>query len=651
MVKKFTTLMLMGLVALPALSRVAQADDLEDRVAALEEKSEGWDLSSRIHWSGDFRFRTDYLNADIPKAYTALSVARGTEWFTDPNVLGTPAADGDTSTAENGISYTTIDNSHTINFGPMAAANIGTGNMIYGFFASLGVPAPQAAGGAGALMGYVLYGDPGAVTVTDPGTGPGTATVTVDPNATELSAADKAHNLVNIMKGLSPLGIPAFTPAQRAMLFAGMGYQAAPATTYENDTAYTNRLRLNLRAKATENLEFKARMAFYKAWGMQNDFVDYEYNNGNGGGPYMLSSLAFDGSATRQPKDAVLRVDRAFMNWNNIGGAPVWFSIGRRPVTDGPPAQLRMGSDEKMATPVEYMDYPFDGASLGYAYQNLFGIPDAPGRFRLCYGRGFESGPTDSGNGLNDVDFGGISWDVYSKGDRFFNFQSFGAFNIFNVPDNVTFVNPIEFATWEDDNTQFNPLDPSMDLQLNRANLGNIYHTSAVYMSKVQDLHYFLTGGWSRTDPSGVDELGTSLLGSWWEEPTERDGYSFYAGVRYDLDDLGLKLGAEYNWGSQYWISFTPGHDDLYASKLATRGSVYELYTIWDIPAGEKISQYSKSFIRLGYQHYDYEYTGSGFWLGAPQKIDELANDPLNAQFYVPVDTQDQVYLTLEAWF
>ncbi len=90
MFKKFTTLMLVGLVALPAMARVARADDLEDRVSALEEKSESWDLSSRIQWSGDFRFRADYLTADTPSFYSALSVARGTEWFTDPGVLASP---------------------------------------------------------------------------------------------------------------------------------------------------------------------------------------------------------------------------------------------------------------------------------------------------------------------------------------------------------------------------------------------------------------------------------------------------------------------------------------------------------------------------------------------------------------------------------
>jgi hypothetical protein len=525
MVKKFTALMLAGLVALPA---VALADDLEDRVAALEEKSEGWDLSSRIHWSGDFRFRADYVTADAPAQYSAGAVAQ-TMWGIASGML--PAGSG---------------------------------------------------------------------------------------------SADLVANLQNFLL------MPGFnTAAGRAAIF---GAADMPATDYNNDTIYTNRFRLNMRAKAMENLEFKARLAMYKVWGMQSNTNEF-------GGPYTLSSLAFDGSSTRQPQDSALRVDRAFMNWNAIGGMPVWFSIGRRPVTDGPPAHLRMGTGEKMATPVAYMDYPFDGLSLGYAYENLFGLDGMPGRVRFCYGRGFEAGLKANDIGLNDVDFGGISWDVFETEKRFFNFQSFAALNMFNVPGDIVFPNVLEMAVGDGNGI------------LDRANLGNIYHTSAVYMSKVQALNYFVTGGWSRTDAKGMDEMGNSLLGSWGEEPTDRDGYSVYLGVRYDLDDLGLKLGAEYNWGSEYWISFTPGHDDLYASKLATRGSVFELYTIYDIPAGEKISQYSKAFFRLGYQHYEYDYTGSGYWLGRPADVDELANDPLNAQLYPAVDSADQVYLTMEAWF
>ena len=361
----------------------------------------------------------------------------------------------------------------------------------------------------------------------------------------------------------------------------------------------------------------------------------------------------FDGATTRNPNDSILRVDRAFVNWNAIGGSPFWFSIGRRPTTDGPPANLKLGSDERMATPGAVMDYAFDGISVGYAYNSLFGLTDAPGRVRVCYGRGFESGPqTDANRTLNDTDFAGVSWDIYKKGNRFLYLQSFGAFNIFNVPDNVKFGNPVEFALWKIDPNQYDPTDSSKDLLLGRANLGNIYHTSGVYQDKYKDLNFFLAGAWSRTQVDGqTDEMGTSLLGSWWDTPENHSGYNAHVGVRYDIADRDLKLGAEYNHGSKYWIAMTPGHDDLYVSKLATRGNVYEIYGIYDLPGGEAVSKYGKAWMRLGFQHYDYTYTGSGFWLGAPQKIEDLKNDPMNAQFYTPIDSMNQVYLTFEASF
>ncbi|MCB2183481.1 MAG: DUF3373 domain-containing protein [Desulfobulbaceae bacterium] len=439
------------------------------------------------------------------------------------------------------------------------------------------------------------------------------------------------------------------TPAQRKAAFGAP--DPASDADYDNDTIWTNRFRLNMRVKATENVEFKARLAMYKAWGMQNNPVDYTLN----GGPHYLSSAltGFDGAMTRQPSDSALRVDRAFANWNNIAGQPIWFSIGRRPTSDGPPAQLRLGVDQRMATPVNYMDYPFDGLSVGYAYSNLFGMEDTPGRVRFCYGRGFESGPTEDGDGMKDVDFAGLSWDVYKKGNRFLNIQSFAGLDMFNVPDGIDFPNPIEYANYLQGNIVYDQTSQSQNLLLDRKTMGNIYHTSMVYMDKVNDLNYFFSAGWSRTDPRGVDEMGTGLLTSWWDEDYDeaKNGYSVYAGIRYDMSDLGLKLGLEYNYGSKNWIAFTPGHDDLYQSKLATRGNVYEAYLIYDLPTGEAISKYAKTFLRLGYQHYDYEYTGSGFWLGEPIDIDDLSDDPLNAQFYAPVEDMDNIYLSLDVFF
>ncbi|MDH4319169.1 MAG: DUF3373 family protein, partial [Desulfobulbaceae bacterium] len=403
----------------------------------------------------------------------------------------------------------------------------------------------------------------------------------------------------------------------RAGLFQSMGITPETPVEWNNDTNLTNRLRINMAAKPYENIAFKGRLAMYKAWGMQS--------NPDGSGPFTMDGFYWDGNATRQPQDSALRVDRAYVNWTSIADLPIWFSVGRRPTTDGPPAYIRMNAD-KNATPTAYMDYPFDGATLGYSYNMS---DDATGKIRFCYGRGFEAGlsieniPGSYGpRGLNDMDFAGFNWDAYEKENTFLNVQVFEAFNLVNTPDGVNFQNPLEQAGLVNGNGI-----------LDRQNLGNMYHSSFVFLDKVSDLNYFLSGGWSHTKPAGYDELGNSLLGSWWDELDEKDGYSAYAGVRYDINQT-VKVGAEYNWGSEDWLGMTPGHDDMYNSKLATRGHVGELYMIYNLPVGESLTKNAQAFIRLGAQYYKYDYTGSGTWLGAPADVDDLQKDPLLAQFY-----------------
>ncbi|SHH75722.1 DUF3373 domain-containing protein [Desulfofustis glycolicus] len=400
--------------------------------------------------------------------------------------------------------------------------------------------------------------------------------------------------------------------------------------TLENDSLFTNRFRLNLQVLATENVEFKGRLAMYKTWGMQSAFSD------ESGAIWPV----FDGNVSRSPVgDSALYVDRAYVNWNNVGGAPVWISVGRRPTTDGVPAQIRMGVDERLATPVAFMDWPFDGFVLGYGYQwgnESLGI----GKIRFCYGRGFEDGLQED-SVINDVDFAGFNWDVFDSGDRLLNVQSFMAFNVFNYPN---FQDPIINANFGD-----------MSGLGARKTLGNILHTDLVYQASTGNWNYFVAGGWSQSRPNEngmFNDYAAMAAGLSGPETDENNGYAFYAGLRYDIDDLRLKVGAEYNYGSEYWLALTPGHDDIYQSKLATRGQVFEVYTIYDIPAGEAISRYGKAFIRLGYQHYEYDYSGSGDWNMAPYDLGN-AGDRMMLQMMGldPVESADQVYLTFEAFF
>lgn len=396
----------------------------------------------------------------------------------------------------------------------------------------------------------------------------------------------------------------------------------------ENDTILTNRFRLNMRVKATENVEFKGRLAMFKTWGNQSSFT----NEGNPMYPL------FDGNVTRSPVgDSALYVDRAFVNWNNIGGLPMWFSVGRRPTTDGPPAQVRLGADTRLATPMAFMDWPFDGLSLGYAWD--WGVePLGDSRIRFCYGRGFEGGLEDDVTAsVEDMDFAGFSWDIMKKDDRFAYIQTFMAFDLINYPN---FQDPII-------NQNFGQMSGMGD----RRNLGDVWHTSAVYMDKVAGLNYFVSGGYSQTQPddAGMFNDPFAMTGP---NTNEEDGYSVYLGVRYDLEDAGLKFGAEWNYGSQYWLAMSPGHDEIYQSKLATRGQVYELYTIWNLPTGEAISKYAKTFLRLGYQHYEYDYFGSGDWnLQAYDLGDAGDRGKMEMMGLDPVESADQIYLTFEAYF
>lgn len=399
----------------------------------------------------------------------------------------------------------------------------------------------------------------------------------------------------------------------------------------DNDTLWTNRFRLNMRVNATENVEFKGRLAMYKTWGNQSAFDD------DSGAMWPV----FDGNITRTPAESsALYVDRAYLNWNNIAGQPMWFSIGRRPTTDGQPAQERMGVDGD-ATPMAFMDWPFDGLTMGYAWN--WGV-EAMGesRLRFCYGRGFEAGlQADETGSINDMDFAGFSWDAMKKDDMFAYIQVFKAFNLINYPN---FQDPII-------NANFGTMSGMGD----RKNLGNILHTSAVFHNKISNLHYFVAGGWSQTQPDAdgmLNDFAAMAMRTAGPNTSEENGYSAYAGVRYDIDNVGLKVGAEFNYGSENWLAMSPGHDDIYMSKLATRGQVYEVYGLYDLPTGEAISKYAKTFIRFGYQHYEYDYSGSGDWNMAAYDLSDAGDQAKLAMLgRDPAEQADQVYLTFEAFF
>jgi hypothetical protein len=132
------------------------------------------------------------------------------------------------------------------------------------------------------------------------------------------------------------------------------------------------------------------------------------------------------------------------------------------------------------------------------------------------------------------------------------------------------------------------------------------------------------------------------------EAPSDKYGWAMAAGVRYDLPSK-TKIGFEFNHGSENWITMAFAADDMWTSKVGTRGNVYEPYVIQELNLKPISSHFSKAFFKLGYQYYDFEYTGSNNWVGAPVKISEIkASDML---MMAPVKSAYNVYGTFEVQF
>lgn len=110
-------------------------------------------------------------------------------------------------------------------------------------------------------------------------------------------------------------------------------------------------------------------------------------------------------------------------------------------------------------------------------------------------------------------------------------------------------------------------------------------------------------------------ETGFSVADYASGEMLKENGHSIYIGARYDMSS-SLNFGLEYNHGSKYWFSATQGAEDTY-NKLATRGSVGEVYSNWNF-------HNNKMSAKIGYMYTEEQYTGSGWHFGEPADKDGI---------------------------
>jgi hypothetical protein len=388
-----------------------------------------------------------------------------------------------------------------------------------------------------------------------------------------------------------------------------------------NDILNTTRLRLNMKARVWDNVKFNGRLTMYKNWGDSTGVKEFDSWN----------SYTMDGTNSGNTTSDYIHVERAFFDWSDIGGTPLFFSVGRRPSTYGPPTNYRENELRGGTVPGNLMFLNFDGATIGYKLEDQTGIPGLVARF--CYGQGYES---EWGNGelFNEVDvddthFGGFNIDAYNDGTNYFQVTAFRAEDLTDGFKGLLAV-PESFGG--------SPM-PGFNVVSRYSattNIGNMNLAGLVFTREEDNgFKWFGSFGWTQTDPNGqagmfggllsdpeivpvFDEgnpvpVGIRYTGKATEDKS-RDGYGVYVGLQTPAP-LG-KFGLEYNYGSKYWTPFTQAQDDVVGSKLATRGHAGEAYYIFDINPN--------MFLKVGAIYYDYEYSGSGAPVGKPQKIKDV---------------------------
>jgi hypothetical protein len=549
-----------NLVSTEANKDVASVADLQSTVKDLDERvrnNERSRLLDRLAWTGDYRFEANMLRGTMPAYYNGMTLQNylvKTMWMMTPASQGGP-----TFSQAQGQQFSQMMQSLQ-NMTP-AQLQMMPKDQVQGFAAQY----------AQLVQGVVgnNYGQYQGFT-----------------NNLNFAAIKGFYN--------------SFTP-QMQQVFMGLltnapnVYQAQQAANV--DALFTNRLRLGFKAKVADNINFDARLSMYKVFG---DSTGVQVFNGQ------PNSMNIDGTTATVPTGDMLRVERAFFDWHDIGGSKLYLSIGRRPSTQGPPMNFREDEVRGGTPSGALIDYQFDGITLGYHLGEKTAL-------RACWGQGFSAG---FGNGLQTaadhikgVQFFGGNVDAYNTEKTLVQVTVARAWNVTDGFPGLM-ASTTNFLTGD---TLSAPVvmryEPS-------ANLGAINLYGLNLQKTIGQLDMFVSGNMDSMRPNGLTGPFGGLGTNPFDTPVDHNGTMVYVGLRYKIpqDDGRTKVGFEFNHGSKYWFNFAQAEDDIFMPKTATRGEAYETYVTHRI---------NDHFIfRASYQRLNFRWSGSGWNVGAPQSLD-----------------------------
>jgi len=339
----------------------------------------------------------------------------------------------------------------------------------------------------------------------------------------------------------------------------------------------SNRVILKGLYQPSDNLKLNFELQANSVFGMNGD------NN--------ATTLGYDNSswtADETPDDTNLRVKEAYFNYFFGEDNSYMFSAGRRPATEGYPANLREGDRAK--SPIAHLvNMEFDGFSFWIRNSAMpESLQDYGTSIKFCAGRGispntgkFSQYPYDKNGKIND--FAGFILIPYDDG---------------------------QYSVWTETIKAWNVI--GYDNNNNLTSVGGYFGFNAIAKADgigdgisdfLDDTKAFFSFALSKTSPNSNGELGTT---------DSKTGVSFWVGADMPANEDGDRFGINLIHGSKYWRSMTYGEDTLIGSIAATRGNAFDAYYIKTIIPNLTAS------LRATYIKYDY--TGSNAFFGEDGK-------------------------------
>jgi hypothetical protein len=322
------------------------------------------------------------------------------------------------------------------------------------------------------------------------------------------------------------------------------------------NTIFTNRVILTGVAQPSENLKGNLVIQANNMFGMNNTS---NYQN-----------VSWVNNET--PDDNTIRVKEAYFNYWFGEDNGYMFSAGRRPATNGYPANLR--ENDRPKSPLAHLvNMEFDGFSFTIGNPIISKLSekfeDWGTSFKVCAGRGYSSsqgkwasdGTNYTKNALKDMDFAGFIIVPYDDGQYSLKTESLWAWHVQGAQ--------LDMATRQTAMKEF----------------GNYFGFNAVLAANgigdeisdfLDDTKAFISYALTKTESNGEYAYINTPQGN--IKAKDRRGQSIWVG--FDVPGLrdNDRFGLSYVRGTKYFRAMTYGEDTLVGSIAAVRGHAIDAY-------------------------------------------------------------------------